>query len=111
MLWKIEIDDSKEDSKRLQRCCSADHVIENVLPYLGPPDFICTIVHSYIEEGDDNDDDNIEEESFDDYHDNDNNDNIEDVNVEWRTILMMIRGAWAEINTCMYMEQINRFTE
>jgi hypothetical protein len=111
-LWKIEMGNIEDHgyimvggSKKMtvdlsdlrQQCrisCGADYVIENVLPFLLPPDFVRTFVH--IEDDDDNDDDeddddddeddddddddDIEEESFDNYHDDDDNviDDVDD---------------------------------
>jgi hypothetical protein len=78
-LWKARISAMGEGNKimkmdqsdfRLQ-CrisCGADHVIENVLPYLLPPDF----VRSYV-------DVDINDNNFD--SDDDNIDGIEDVEV------------------------------
>jgi hypothetical protein len=82
-LWKKKIDNSslghggkmdtsnkkmKMDSSEFRlQCrinCGADHVVENVLPYLLPPDFVLSI--------DDSSDD--EEEEDDDNSDNDNGD-------------------------------------
>jgi hypothetical protein len=41
-LWKIKLDDSSDPSEFRLQCrisCGADHVIENVFPYLLPPDY------------------------------------------------------------------------
>jgi hypothetical protein len=41
-LWKLELDDSMDPSEFRLQCrisCGADHVIENVFPYLLPPDY------------------------------------------------------------------------
>ena len=41
-LWKIKLDDSMDPSEFRLQCrisCGADHVIENVFPYLLPPDY------------------------------------------------------------------------
>jgi hypothetical protein len=41
-LWKIKLDDSLDPSEFRLQCrisCGADHVIENVFPYLLPPDY------------------------------------------------------------------------
>jgi len=84
-LWKARIDESKDCSnfmvggnKKLKsdqsefrlQCrisCGADYVIENVFPYLLPPDF----VRSYVDDEEDNDE-------VDDDDDNDFIENIDD---------------------------------
>jgi hypothetical protein len=66
-MWEIKMDDSKDDGVAMGDCnkkmkmdqsdfrlncrisCGADHVVENLLPYLLPPDF----VRSYINDEDD----------------------------------------------------------
>jgi hypothetical protein len=60
--------------------CGADHVVENVWPYLLPPDFVRSQID---DDDDDNDDDNDNVEDDDDSFDNDSdededNDDIED---------------------------------
>jgi len=68
-MWKIKMDDSKDDGDTMGECnkklkmdrsdfrlncrisCGADHVVENVLPYLLPQDF----VRSYVNDNDDRD--------------------------------------------------------
>ena len=71
-LWKMKIDastidngDAMGDNNRLgcRTNCGADFVIENVLPYLLPPNF----VRSYVEE--DSDSSNNDEDDDDDNND------------------------------------------
>ena len=68
-IWKIKMDDRKDDGDTMGECnkklkmdrsdfrlncrisCGADHVVENVLPYLLPQDF----VRSYVNDNDDRD--------------------------------------------------------
>jgi hypothetical protein len=97
-LWKIEIDNNNDQGEtmgggnekmeidqsdfRLQ-CrvsCGADHVVENVWPYLLPSAFVRAYVYSSDEEDDDNadSDDNTGEEDNDD-DDVDDDDNVEEV--------------------------------
>jgi hypothetical protein len=70
--------------------CGADHVVENVWPYLLPSAFVRAYVYSSDEEDDDNadSDDNTGEEDNDD-DDVDDGDNVEEVDEiveedEWR---------------------------
>ena len=95
-LWKMKLDYSKGGIKmgggnkkikmdqsefRLQ-CrisCGADHVIENVLPYLLPPDF----VRSYVDvSDDDNDDDDNDDDYVDDDNDYDVDNDVDDDDIE-----------------------------
>jgi hypothetical protein len=87
-LWKMKLDYSKggitmgggnkkikmdQSVFRLQ-CrisCGADHVIENVLPYLLPPDFVRSYVDVSDDENDDDDDDNDDDDDDDDIEDSD----------------------------------------
>jgi len=87
-LWKIEIDndndqgetmgggnkkmkiDQPEFRKLCRISCGADHVVENVWPYLVPPNF----VRSYIGEESSDDD----EDDYEDSIDNNDDDNDED---------------------------------
>jgi hypothetical protein len=101
-LWKKKIEDSSLDHGKMQvggnkkmkmdssdfrlQCrinCGADHVVENVLPYLLPPDFVISIDDSSDDEEDDDDgnshcDDNLSDNNSDDEDD----DNIDDDNNE-----------------------------
>jgi hypothetical protein len=93
-LWKSRMDDDSKvggrGNKKIKidlsefrlQCrvsCGADHVVENVWPYLLPPDFVHSYVYSDEEENEDeieDVDDNTGEE------DNDNDDVDDDDNVE-----------------------------
>jgi hypothetical protein len=88
-LWKMNIDastidifDAMGDNNRLE-CrtnCGADFVIENVLPYLLPSDFVRSYVYISDEEDSDSsnnnneDDDDVEDDSSNNEEDNENND-------------------------------------
>jgi hypothetical protein len=88
-LWKRNIDASNIDNgvamgdvNRLE-CrtnCGADFVIENVLPYLLPPNFVRSYVYISDEEESDSsnnnneDDDDVEDDSSNNDEDNENND-------------------------------------
>jgi hypothetical protein len=89
-LWKMNIDvstidifDAMGDNNRLE-CrtnCGADFVIENVLPYLLPSDFVRSYVYISDEEDSDSssnnnneDDDDVEDDSSNNDEDNENND-------------------------------------
>jgi hypothetical protein len=89
-MWKMKINDSKDcdetkggGNKKIKRdgtefrlqcriSCGANLVIENVLPYLLPPDF----VRFYLNVSNDADDDD------DDDDDNDGNDNVDNDDVD-----------------------------
>jgi len=102
-LWKAKIDASNADQgatmgggnkkmkmdqsdSRLQ-CrisCGADHVVENVWPYLLPPNFVRSyVMFSDNSEDDDDDDDNDDNDDYDSYDD----DNVDDDNVDDLSIL------------------------
>ena len=69
---KIKMDQS-EFRLQCRISCGANHVIENVLPYLLPPDF----VRSYVDvsdNDDDNDDDDDDIEDSDDVAEGDGED-------------------------------------
>ena len=87
-LWKMKLDYSKggitmgggnkkikmDQSEFRLQCrisCGADHVIENVLPYLLPPDFVRSYVDVSDDENDDDDDDNDDDDDDDDIEDSD----------------------------------------
>ena len=85
-IWKMNIDASNiivngvaiEGDNRLE-CrtnCGADFVIENVLPYLLPSDFVRSYVYISDEEDSDNneDDDDVEDDSSNNDESDDNND-------------------------------------
>ena len=82
-LWKMNIDASSTDNvvamevdNRLQ-CrisCGADFVIENVLPYLLPSDFVRSYVYISDDEDDDDDDDELDNDGSNSDEDDDNND-------------------------------------
>jgi hypothetical protein len=94
-LWKMNIDASAvtngvaigDDNNRLE-CrtnCGADFVIENVLPYLLPSDFVCSLPSDFVisdeedsyfinnDEGDDYEDE-LDNNSISSDEDDDNND-------------------------------------
>jgi hypothetical protein len=88
-LWKARIDDASVDyamevgNKKMTmggmdfrvHCrisCGAEHVLENVLPYLLPPDFVRS------DEDTDSDDSNVNEDADVDDDDNDNDNVIDD---------------------------------
>jgi hypothetical protein len=92
-LWKKKIDNSSlghggtmdtrnkkmkmDPSEFRLQCrisCGADQVIENVLPYLFPPDFVLSI--DDISDDDDDDDDEEDDDNSD--NDNDNGDDYDD---------------------------------
>ena len=88
-LWKMNIDASNIDNgvaigddNRLQ-CrisCGAEYVIENVLPYLLPPNFVRSYVYVHNKEGSDSsnndqdDDDELDNDGSNSDEDDDNND-------------------------------------
>jgi hypothetical protein len=88
-LWKMNIDASSTDNcvamevdNRLECCtnCGADFVIENVWPYLLPPNFVRSYVYVHNEEdsdssnNDENVDDELDNDSINSDEDDDNND-------------------------------------
>jgi hypothetical protein len=96
-LWKVKIEDSKEDhgdavedfSKKMKmdllefrlQChisCGAGHVVHNVLPFLLSPDFVRSYV--YIDSGNEFDDDDAEEDDDDIVDDEVEDDGEEDSN-------------------------------
>ena len=86
--WKMNIDaaaidygDAMGDNNRLE-CrtnCGADFVIENVLPYLLPPNF----VRSYVNVSNEEDSDRSFDESDDDDDDELDNEDNENIDVGW----------------------------
>ena len=100
-LWKMNFNASTvtngeamgDDNNRLE-CrtnCGADFVIENVLPYLLPSDFVCSLPSDFVIHNDDNNND----EDEDDELDNDINNNDE---MRMMTIMMMVgRGMSGEL--------------
>jgi hypothetical protein len=111
-LWKKKIDDSSLDHGKMMvggnkkikmdssdfrlQCrinCGADHVVENVLPYLLSPDFVLSIDNSSDDDDEEEDDDggnshcddNLSNNNSDDEDDDnidDDNDNCDDVDEE-----------------------------
>jgi hypothetical protein len=99
-LWKLRMDDDSKaggrGNKKIEidlsefrlQCrvsCGADHVVENVWPYLLPSDFVRSYV--YVNNEDDEDeiddvDDNTGEEDNDDDDIDDDDDNVEEVDEE-----------------------------
>jgi hypothetical protein len=85
-LWMMNIDASNIDNgvamgddNRLECCisCGADLVVENVLPYLLPLNFVCSYVYICDEEDSDssnNDEDDDDDDNRSNNEDNDNND-------------------------------------
>ena len=83
-LWKMNIDASSTDNgvamgdnNRLE-CrtnCGADFVIENVLPYLLPSDFVCSLPSDFVI-SDEEDSYNINNDEGDDYEDELDNNSI-----------------------------------
>jgi hypothetical protein len=86
---KMKIDPS-EFQLQCRISCGADQVIENVLPYLLPPDFVLSIDDSSDEDDDEEEDDgnlhcddNLSDNNSDDEDDdNSDNDNNEEENEE-----------------------------
>jgi hypothetical protein len=85
-LWKMNIDastidmfDAMGDNNRLE-CrtnCGADFVIENVLPYLLPPNFVRSYVYVHNEEEESESSNTSEDDDEDDVVDDDSSNNDE----------------------------------
>jgi hypothetical protein len=82
-LWKMNIDASNIDNgvamgyNNRPEChtnCEADFVIENVLPYLLPSDFVRSFVFIHNDNNNDDDSDELDNNSSNNDEDNDNND-------------------------------------
>jgi hypothetical protein len=104
-LWKMNIDASSTDSgvamevdNRLQ-CrisCGAEYVIENVLPYLLPPNFVRSYVYvprHYVEDSDSSNNDDDDDDDDDDELDNNGSNSDEDDD----NMMMVGRGMSGEL--------------
>jgi hypothetical protein len=112
-LWKAKMDDSNFDQGKTTgrgnkkskidpsefrlKCrisCGADHVIENVLPYILPPYYVCC----YVDASDDDDEDGDE---------NDDDDNDYGGEDEEYDLITMVNGAkllmksWRQVTMAM----------
>ena len=76
--------DQSDSRLQCRISCGADHVVDNVWPYLLPPNFERSyIMFSDNSEDDDDNDDNDDNDDYDSYDD----DNVDDDNVDDQSIL------------------------